>query len=35
VADEGEIALEDLVTVQDVVMTVSRVGYVKRRPTET
>jgi DNA gyrase subunit A len=34
-ADEGEIDLEDLVTVQDVVVTVSRAGYVKRLPTET
>jgi DNA gyrase subunit A len=34
-ADEGEIDLEDLVTVQDVVITVSRAGYVKRLPTET
>ncbi|HEX5948664.1 MAG TPA: DNA gyrase C-terminal beta-propeller domain-containing protein, partial [Actinomycetota bacterium] len=34
-ADEGEIDLEDLVTVQDVVITVSRAGYVKRLPVET
>jgi DNA gyrase subunit A len=34
-AEEGEIDLEDLVTVQDVVITVSRAGYVKRLPTET
>jgi DNA gyrase subunit A len=34
-ADEGEIDLEDLVTVQDVVITVSRAGYVKRLPLET
>jgi DNA gyrase subunit A len=34
-ADEGEIDLEDLVTVQDVVVTVSRAGYVKRLPVET
>jgi DNA gyrase subunit A len=34
-ADEGEIDLEDLVTVQDVVVTVSRAGYVKRLPMET
>jgi DNA gyrase subunit A len=34
-ADEGEIDIEDLVTVQDVVITVSRAGYVKRLPTET
>ncbi|MGH2663854.1 MAG: DNA gyrase subunit A, partial [Actinomycetota bacterium] len=33
--DEGEIDLEDLVTVQDVVVTVSRAGYVKRLPMET
>jgi DNA gyrase subunit A len=34
-ADEGEIDLEDLVTDQDVVVTVSRAGYVKRLPMET
>jgi DNA gyrase subunit A len=34
-ADEGEIDLEDLITDQDVVITVSRAGYVKRLPTET
>jgi DNA gyrase subunit A len=34
-ADEGEIDLEDLVTDQDVVITVSRAGYVKRLPVET
>jgi DNA gyrase subunit A len=34
-ADEGEIDLEDLVTEQDVVVTVSRAGYVKRLPMET
>ena len=34
-ADEGEIDLEDLVTEQDVVVTVSRAGYVKRLPVET
>jgi DNA gyrase subunit A len=33
-ADEGEIDLEDLVTEQDVVVTVSRAGYVKRSPVE-
>src|ERR687892_1758751 len=33
--DEGEIDLEDLVTEQDVVITVSRAGYVKRLPIET
>jgi len=34
-ADEGEIDLEDLITEQDVVVTVSRAGYVKRLPVET
>jgi DNA gyrase subunit A len=34
-ADEGEIDLEDLITEQDVVITVSRAGYVKRLPVET
>jgi DNA gyrase subunit A len=34
-ADEGEINLEELVTKQDVVITVSRAGYVKRLPVET
>jgi DNA gyrase subunit A len=34
-ADEGEIDLEDLITDQHVVITVSRAGYVKRLPTET
>jgi DNA gyrase subunit A len=34
-ADEGEIDLEDLITEQDVVITVSRAGYVKRLPLET
>jgi DNA gyrase subunit A len=34
-ADEGEIDIEDLVTKQDVVITVSRAGYVKRLPVET
>jgi DNA gyrase subunit A len=34
-ADEGDIDLEDLVTEQDVVVTVSRAGYVKRMPVET
>jgi DNA gyrase subunit A len=34
-ADEGEIDLEDLITEQDVVVTVSRAGYVKRLPLET
>src|ERR671914_1982211 len=35
VADEGEIDLEDLVTQQNVVVTVTRAGYVKRLPIET
>jgi DNA gyrase subunit A len=34
-ADEGDIDLEDLVTEQDVVITVTRAGYVKRMPVET
>jgi DNA gyrase subunit A len=34
-AEDGEIDLEDLVTEQDVVVTVSRAGYVKRLPVET
>jgi DNA gyrase subunit A len=34
-ADEGEIDIEDLITEQDVVVTVSRAGYVKRLPVET
>jgi DNA gyrase subunit A len=34
-ADEGEIDLEDLITDQHVVITVSHAGYVKRLPTET
>src|SRR5918996_359258 len=34
-ADEGEIDLEDLVTEQNVVVTVTRAGYVKRMPVET
>ena len=34
-ADEGEIDLEDLVTEQNVVVTVTRAGYVKRLPIET
>jgi DNA gyrase subunit A len=33
--DEGDIDLEDLITEQDVVVTVSRAGYVKRLPMET
>jgi DNA gyrase subunit A len=34
-ADEGEIDIEDLVAHQDVVITVTRAGYVKRMPVET
>ncbi|HEV8683626.1 MAG TPA: DNA gyrase subunit A [Actinomycetota bacterium] len=34
-ADEGEIDIQDLVARQDVVITVSRAGYVKRLPIET
>ncbi|HEX2030687.1 MAG TPA: DNA gyrase subunit A [Actinomycetota bacterium] len=34
-ADEGDIDIEDLVVEQDVVITVSRAGYVKRMPVET
>jgi DNA gyrase subunit A len=34
-ADEGDIDIEDLVTEQDVVITVTRAGYVKRMPVET
>jgi DNA gyrase subunit A len=34
-ADEGEIDIEDLVAEQDVFITVSRAGYVKRMPVET
>jgi DNA gyrase subunit A len=34
-AEEGEIDLESLVTEQDVVVTASRAGYVKRSPVET
>lgn len=34
-ADEGEIDIEDLVAQQDVVITVSRAGYVKRLPLDT
>src|ERR687891_267215 len=34
-ADEGEIDVRDLVARQDVVITVSRAGYVKRLPIET
>jgi DNA gyrase subunit A len=33
-ADEGEFDLEDLIAEEDVVITVSRAGYVKRQPTE-
>jgi DNA gyrase subunit A len=34
-ADEGDIDIEDLVAEQDVVITVSRAGYVKRMPVTT
>jgi DNA gyrase subunit A len=34
-ADEGELDVEDLIAEQDVVITVSRAGYVKRQPIET
>src|SRR5919201_2938806 len=34
-ADEGEMAVEDLIAEEDVVITVSRAGYVKRLPVET
>ncbi len=34
-ADEGEFDVEDLIQEQDVVVTVSRAGYVKRLPVET
>jgi DNA gyrase subunit A len=34
-ADEGEIDIQDLVARQDVIITVSRAGYVKRLPLET
>jgi DNA gyrase subunit A len=34
-ADEGDIDIEDLVAEQDVVITVTRAGYVKRMPVET
>ena len=34
-ADEGEMSVEDLVAEEDVVITVSRAGYVKRLPVET
>jgi DNA gyrase subunit A len=33
-ADEGELDVEDLVAEEDVVITVSRAGYVKRQPIE-
>jgi DNA gyrase subunit A len=33
-ADEGELDLEDLIAEEDVVITVSRAGYVKRQPVE-
>jgi DNA gyrase subunit A len=34
-ADEGELDLEDLIAEEDVVITVSRAGYVKRVPIDT
>ncbi len=33
-ADEGELDVEDLIAEEDVVITVSRAGYVKRQPVE-
>ena len=33
-ADEGEMNVEDLIAEEDVVITMSRAGYVKRQPTE-
>lgn len=33
-SDEGELAVEDLVAEEDVVITVSRAGYVKRQPID-
>src|SRR5207247_36409 len=33
-ADEGEVDAEDLIAKEDVVITVSRAGYVKRQPIE-
>jgi DNA gyrase subunit A len=34
-ADEGDFDVEDLIAEEDVVITVSRAGYVKRQPVET
>ncbi len=34
-ADEGDLELEDLIQEQDVVITITRAGYVKRLPVET
>ncbi|MGQ0668704.1 MAG: DNA gyrase subunit A [Actinomycetota bacterium] len=34
-ADEGDLDVEDLIAEEDVVITVSRAGYVKRQPIET
>ncbi|MGZ5291025.1 MAG: DNA gyrase subunit A [Actinomycetota bacterium] len=34
-ADEGDLDVEDLIAEEDVVLTVSRAGYVKRQPIET
>ena len=34
-ADEGELDMEDLIAEEDVVVTVSRAGYVKRLPVDT
>jgi DNA gyrase subunit A len=34
-ADEGELELEDLIQEQDVIITITRAGYVKRLPVET
>jgi len=34
-ADEGELEIEDLIQEQDVIITISRAGYVKRLPVET
>jgi len=35
VEDEGEIALEDLIQMEDVAVTISRGGYLKRTPVDT
>jgi DNA gyrase subunit A len=34
-ADEGELEMEDLIQEQDVIITITRAGYVKRLPVET